>query len=52
MTEVLKVNNLRTQFKTEGGLVKAVDGLSYYIDEQEIIWWERAAAESRSASFP
>jgi peptide/nickel transport system ATP-binding protein len=37
MTEILKVNNLVTQFKTEGGLVKAVDGLSYYIDEQEIV---------------
>ena len=37
MTELLRVNNLVTQFKTESGLVKAVDGLSYYIDEQEII---------------
>jgi peptide/nickel transport system ATP-binding protein len=37
MTELLKVNNLVTQFKTEGGLVKAVDGLSYHIDEQEIV---------------
>ena len=37
MTELLRVNNLITQFNTEGGLVKAVDGVSYYIDEQEII---------------
>src|SRR4030043_2253024 len=37
MAELLKVNNLVTQFKTEGGLVKAVDGVSYYIDELEII---------------
>ena len=37
MTELLKVDNLVTQFKTESGLVKAVDGMSYYIDEQEII---------------
>jgi oligopeptide/dipeptide ABC transporter ATP-binding protein len=37
MAELLRVNNLVTQFHTEGGLVKAVDGLSYYIDEQEII---------------
>ncbi len=37
MTELLRVNNLVTQFKTESGLVKAVDGVSYYIDEQEII---------------
>ena len=37
MAELLRVNNLETQFKTESGLVKAVDGVSYYIDEQEII---------------
>jgi peptide/nickel transport system ATP-binding protein len=35
--ELLKVNNLVTQFKTESGVVKAVDGVSYYIDEQEIV---------------
>ena len=37
MTLLLQVNNLRTQFKTERGLVKAVDGISYYIDDHEII---------------
>jgi peptide/nickel transport system ATP-binding protein len=37
MVELLKVNNLATHFKTESGLVKAVDGVSYYIDEQEIV---------------
>jgi len=37
MTELLKVNNLATHFKTESGLVKAVDGVSYYIDELEIV---------------
>jgi peptide/nickel transport system ATP-binding protein len=37
MAAVLSVENLRTQFKTESGLVKAVDGVSYYIDENEII---------------
>jgi peptide/nickel transport system ATP-binding protein len=37
MTELLKVNNLVTHFKTESGLVKAVDGVSYHIDEQEIV---------------
>ncbi len=34
---VLTVENLKTQFKTESGIVKAVDGVSYYIDENEII---------------
>lgn len=37
MTLLLKVNNLKTQFKTEFGLVKAVDGVSYHIDEEEIV---------------
>src|SRR3990172_940248 len=34
---VLKVENLRTQFRTERGLVKAVDGVSYDIREGEIV---------------
>jgi peptide/nickel transport system ATP-binding protein len=37
MAELLRVNNLVTQFKTESGVVKAVNDVSYYIDEQEII---------------
>ena len=37
MLTLLKVENLRTQFNTEGGVVKAVDGVSYHIDEQEIV---------------
>ena len=37
MTTLLKVEDLRTQFKTESGVVKAVDGMSYYVDEQEIV---------------
>ena len=37
MAVVLTVENLMTQFKTERGLVKAVDGVSYHIDENEIV---------------
>src|SRR4030042_1863870 len=37
MTELLKVENLETRFKTESGIVKAVHGVSYYVDEQEIV---------------
>jgi len=37
MSVLLKVENLRTQFMTERGLVKAVDGVSYDIQEGEIV---------------
>jgi peptide/nickel transport system ATP-binding protein len=37
MPELLQVKNLETQFFTESGRVKAVDGVSYHIDEQEIV---------------
>ena len=37
MTELLQVKNLKTHFTTESGLVKAVDGISYHLDELEII---------------
>jgi ABC-type dipeptide/oligopeptide/nickel transport system ATPase component len=37
VAELLKVNNLVTQFKTESGIVKAVNDVSYYLDELEII---------------
>ncbi len=37
MAKLLEVRNLATHFNTEGGVVKAVDGVSYYIDEQEIV---------------
>ena len=37
MAVLLEVKNLKTQFKTETGLVKAVDGVSYHADELEIV---------------
>jgi len=37
MSELLEVKNLKTQFHTEGGVVKAVDGVFYHLDKQEII---------------
>ena len=37
MTVLLEVENLRTQFATERGLVKAVDGVSYHMNEGEIV---------------
>ncbi len=34
---LLEVKNLRTRFKIDRTVVKAVDGVSYYIDESEIV---------------
>ncbi|RJX26965.1 MAG: ABC transporter ATP-binding protein [Dethiobacter sp.] len=37
MIHVLEVRDLKTQFRTDSGVVQAVDGISYYIDEGEIV---------------
>ncbi len=37
MAVLLEVNNLSTQFKTDDGLIKAVDDVSYRIQEKEIV---------------
>ncbi|MCX8032187.1 MAG: ABC transporter ATP-binding protein [Thermoleophilia bacterium] len=35
--ELLQVKNLVTEFRTEGGIVKAVNGVSYHVDTHEIV---------------
>jgi len=37
MAAILDVENLKTYFKTEYGLVKAADGVSFHVDQGEII---------------
>ena len=37
MGHLLEVKNLQTQFTVDGNVVKAVDGVSYYVDEGEIV---------------
>jgi peptide/nickel transport system ATP-binding protein len=37
MSALLEVKNLSTHFNTEGGVVKAVDGVSFHLHEEEII---------------
>ena len=37
MAGILKVENLKTYFKTDRGLVKAVDGVSFHVNEKEIV---------------
>ena len=37
MAKLLNIKNLRTQFRTSGGVVKAVDGISYDVEEGETV---------------
>ncbi|MDQ3255135.1 MAG: ATP-binding cassette domain-containing protein, partial [Acidobacteriota bacterium] len=37
MPHLLEVENLQTHFPTRAGLVKAVDGVSFYLDEGELL---------------
>lgn len=37
MSVLLEVKNLKTQFNTDAGIVKAVDGVSYHVNENEIV---------------
>jgi len=37
MAVLLQVKNLKTYFRTEYGLVKAVDGISYHINQHEVV---------------
>ncbi len=37
MSHLLEINNLQTQFPTRAGVVKAVNDVSFYIDEGELL---------------
>src|ERR1041385_6614220 len=37
MTHLLEVSNLQTHFPTRAGLVRAVDGVSFYLDAGELL---------------
>ena len=37
MSHLLEVKNLQTHFQTRAGLVRAVDGVSFYIDQGELL---------------
>ncbi len=53
MAHLIEVKNLRTEFKQEKGTLKAVNGVSYYVDEGEIVAFVgKAAAASQSPSIP
>jgi peptide/nickel transport system ATP-binding protein len=50
MSALLKVDDLRTQFKTDRGLVKAVDYVSYHVDEREIVALVGESGSGKSVS--
>ena len=37
MKPVRELNNLQTQFETRSGIVRAVDGVSYYVNHGETL---------------
>ncbi len=37
MAHLLEVKNLQTHFKTRAGVVRAVDGVSFHVDEGELL---------------
>jgi oligopeptide/dipeptide ABC transporter ATP-binding protein len=37
MTKILEVKNLKVIFHTMAGIVKAVDGISYHVNEEEVV---------------
>jgi peptide/nickel transport system ATP-binding protein len=50
MGHLLEVKNLRTYFSMDGNTVKAVDGVSYYIDEGEIVAFVGESGSGKSVT--
>jgi peptide/nickel transport system ATP-binding protein len=50
MAHLLEVNHIRTQFKTDGEVVKAVDSVSFYIDEGEIVSFVGESGSGKSVT--
>lgn len=50
MSRLLEVKNLKTQFRTDGNVIKAVDGVSYYIDEGEIVAFVGESGSGKSVT--
>ncbi|MCY9693169.1 dipeptide ABC transporter ATP-binding protein [Paenibacillus alginolyticus] len=50
MNHLLEVNNLETSFKQEGGILSAVNNVSYYVDEGEIIAFVGESGSGKSVT--
>ena len=50
MAHLLEVKNLRTYFSLDGNTVKAVDGVSYHIDEGEIVAFVGESGSGKSVT--
>jgi len=50
MKHLLEVSGLETRFKQEGGLLKAVNGVSYYVDEGEIVAFVGESGSGKSVT--
>lgn len=50
MTHLLEVNNLVTEFSQESGVLKAVNGVSYHLDEGEVVAFVGESGSGKSVS--
>ena len=50
MSHVLEVKNLKTEFKTEKGILKAINGVSYYLDKGEIVAFVGESGSGKSVT--
>ncbi|MBM7573043.1 ABC transporter ATP-binding protein [Aquibacillus albus] len=50
MEHLLEVKNLKTQFGIDGTTVKAVDGVSYYVDEGEVVAFVGESGSGKSVT--